>query len=238
VEAEELVKELRRLGSPKAVEGMARFGIKGSKVLGVSVPNLRALAAKAGKNHRLAQDLWRQGIHETRLLASMVDEPDKVTREQMEGWVKEFDSWDIVDQSCSNLFDKTPHAVSKALEWTSRKAEYEKRAGFSLIATLAVHDKKSGDETFLSFLPSIIRESEDERNFVKKAVNWSLRQIGKRNQALNRAAIGTAEKIAKLDSKSARWIAADALRELRSEPVQRKLKTSQTKSKQSSRTIR
>ncbi len=229
MDTEDLVSELRKLGNPKAVEGMARFGIKGSTMLGVSIPNLRALASKVGKDHRLALELWSRGIHETRLLASMIDEPDRVTEKQMEDWVKDFDSWDIVDQSCSNLFDKTPYAISKALEWTKRKAEYEKRAGFTLIATLAVHDKKSGDKTFLDFLPSIVREAGDERNFVKKAVNWSLRQIGKRNQRLNRAAVETAENIAKLDSKPARWIAADALRELRSEPVRRKLKAQSSK---------
>lgn len=224
LDAADLVEELRKLGDPKAVEGMSRFGIRGATIFGVSIPDLRAMARRAGKNHDLAQELWKQGIHETRLLATMIDEPEKVTMQQMENWARDFDSWDIVDQCCSNLFDKTPYAISKALEWTRKEAEYEKRAGFSLIATLAVHDRKSGNRTFLSFLPSIVQGSNDERNFVKKAVNWSLRQIGKRNQALNRAAIETAVKIAGLDSKSARWIAADALRELRSDAVQKKLR--------------
>ena len=223
LEVENLVKELRKMGNPNAVEGMARFGIKGSKLFGVSVPNLRMLARKAGK-HRLAGDLWKTGIHEARLLASMVDDPRQVTEEQMESWVIDFDSWDLVVQSCGNLFVKTPFAVGKALEWSKREKEYEKRAGFSLMAMLAVHDKTAGDETFLRFLPTIVREAEDNRNFVKKAVNWALRQIGKRNSALNRAAIETAEKIGRMDSSAAKWIASDAVRELKSEPVQNKLR--------------
>ncbi len=221
--------ELRRMGNPKAVEGMARFGIKGSKVLGISVPSLRSLASRVGKNHGLAQGLWKTELHEARLLASMIDEPQKVTDEQMESWVRDFDSWDLVDQCCGNLFDKTPRAVKKALEWSKREREYEKRAGFSMMAELAVHDKKSSDETFLKFLPAIVGGSEDDRNFVKKAVNWALRQIGKRNVVLNRTAIDTAEKIGKIDSRPARWIASDALRELRSESVQRKLKSKNKK---------
>ncbi len=213
------------MGDPKAVAGMARFGIKGSEVLGVSVPNLRQLARKAGKSHRLAIGLWETEIHEARIVASMVDEPADVTEEQMENWARDFDSWDLVDQSCGNLFDKTPFAVKKALEWSKREKEFEKRAGFSLMAELAVHDKTAGNETFLKFLPAIVREAGDERNFVKKAVNWALRQIGKRNAALNKAAIETAEKIRRIDSRPAKWIASDALRELRSDPVQRKLRS-------------
>ncbi len=229
LEVEDLVRELRKMGNPKAVEGMARFGIKGSKLFGVSVPNLRMLARKAGKSHRLAGDLWKTGIHEARLLASMVDDPRQVTEEQMESWVIDFDSWDLVDQSCGNLFVKTPLAVGKALEWSKREKEYEKRAGFSLMAMLAVHDKTVGDETFLRFLPAIVREASDDRNFVRKAVNWALRQIGKRNSALNRAAIETAEKIGRMDSSAAKWIASDAVRELRSEPVQNKLRSQSDK---------
>jgi 3-methyladenine DNA glycosylase AlkD len=232
---ESLVGELRKLGDPAAVEGMGRFGIKGSRMLGVSVPNLRELAAREGKNHCIALELWTTGIHDARLLATMMDESEKVTESQVESWVKDFDSWDIVDQACGNLLVKTAFAMTKALEWTTREREYEKRSGFSLIATLAVHDKKSSDEMFLNFLPSIIRESKDERNFVKKAVNWSLRQIGKRNERLNSAAIETAEAIAKLDSKSARWIAADALRELRSEAVQRKLRAHRSRNPEQSK---
>ncbi len=227
----DLVNKLRRLGDPGAVQGMARFGIKGSTVLGVSIPNLRKIAGREGTNHKAALELWKTGIHEARILASMIDDPEKVTDQQMEDWVKDFDSWDLVDQTCGNLFDKTPYAVTKALEWTKREREYEKRAGFSMIAELAVHDKTADDETFLRFLPSIEREAGDERNFVKKAVNWSLRQIGKRNAALNKAAIESAFKISKTNSSAAKWVASDALRELKSEPVRRKLTSSGKRAK-------
>lgn len=225
MELELIVRELKRMGNPRAVEGMARFGIRGENVYGVSVPNLRSLAKKVGKNHQVAIDLWKTGIHEARILASMVDDPREVTVDQMESWVRDFDSWDVVDGSCGNLFDKTPFAIAKAMEWSKREREFEKRAGFVLMAELAVHNKTLSNETFLRFLPVITREAVDNRNFVKKAVNWALRQIGKRNLALNRAAIATAEKIHNIDSTAARWIASDALRELKSEPVRKKLRT-------------
>ncbi len=193
---------------------MSRYGINVTNAFGTSMPQLRDMARKIGRNHQLALQLWNTGVHDARILASMVDDPAKVSLSQMEGWVAEFDSWDIVDGTCGNLFDKTPYAVRMAKEWSSRDEEYVKRASFVLMAELAVHDKQAANGTFLSFLPLIIRESSDERNFVKKAVNWALRQIGKRNAILNGAAIRTCERIQKIDSKSARWIASDALREL------------------------
>ena len=182
------------------------------------------MAKEIGKNHDLAQPLWSSGIHEARLLATMIDTPKSVTEIQMESWVKDFDSWDLCDQCCLNLFRKTPLAHQKAVEWSARQEEFVKRAGFVLMATLAVHDKKAGDEVFIAWLPFIKREATDERNFVKKAVNWALRQIGKRNLTLNQVAIQTAQAIQQLDSKSARWIATDALRELTSEKVQQRLR--------------
>ena len=218
-----LVEELRKRGSPKAREGMSRFGIQTGKAFGVSIPQIRVLAKKIGTNHELAQQLWVSEIHETRILASMVDDPARVSEEQMEKWAIEFDSWDVVDGCCGNLFDKTKFAVRKAHEWSKRREEYVKRAGFVLMAELAVHDKKAADKTFLDFLPLIVREASDERNFVKKAVNWALRQIGKRNTVLNAAAIKTCAKIRDLDSGSAKWVAADALRELTSASVKKKL---------------
>ena len=202
---------------------MSKFGIQTSSALGISIPRLRTLARKTGMNHGLALKLWNVRIHEGRLLATMIDDPSQVTQAQMEEWASGFDSWDLVDNCCGNLFDKTPFAVTKAREWSSRTEEYIKRAGFVLMAEMAVHDKKASDTMFLEFLPVIIREASDERNFVKKAVNWSLRQIGKRNSVLNIAAIKTCAKIRDLDSKSAKWIAADALRELTSLPVKKKL---------------
>ncbi|MBU2607687.1 MAG: DNA alkylation repair protein [Chloroflexi bacterium] len=221
---DEILKKLKALSDPKAVEGMARFGINPENTYGVSVPNLRKLAREAGKDHALAQQLWASGIHEARVMASMIDKPALVTEEQMESWVKDFDSWDICDQCCSNLFDKTKWAYQKATQWSEREEEFVKRAGFTLMATLAVHDKSAADAAFTAFLPAIKRGATDNRNFVKKAVNWALRQIGKRNLSLNAIAIQTAEEIQKTDSKSARWIAADAIRELTSQAVQQRLR--------------
>ncbi len=220
---EQIIDAIRKRGDPKAVARMARFGIQTSKAFGVSIPQLRDLAKKIRTNHDLARKLWMTGIHEARILASMIDDPSKVSENQMEQWAADFDSWDVVDGCCGNLFDKTEFAIRKAREWSKRKEEYVKRAGFVLMAELAVHDKKAADKTFLDFFPLIVRESSDERNFVKKAVNWALRQIGKRNAALNAAAIKTCAEIVDSGSKSAKWIAADALRELTGTPVRKKL---------------
>jgi 3-methyladenine DNA glycosylase AlkD len=212
--ANEIIKRLKSLRNPRNAAGMARFGINPRNTLGVSIPMLRRIARQAGKDHRLAQELWQSGIHEARILAAMVDDPARVTEAEMERWVKDFDSWDVCDQVCSNLFDKTAYAHRKAVAWSRRDDEFVKRAGFVLMAALAVHDKSAPDAAFRKFLPLITRSATDERNFVKKAVNWALRQIGKRNAALNRAAIATAREIQQIDSRAARWIAADALREL------------------------
>jgi len=217
------VQELRKRGSSKAREGMSRFGVQTSKAIGVSIPQIRDLAKRIGTNHELAQQLWTTGIHEARILASMVDDPAKVSEDQLEKWAQDFDSWDVVDGCCGNLFDKTRFAVRKAHEWSKRKEEFVKRAGFVLMAELAVHDKKASNQTFLDFLPVTVREASDERNFVKKAVNWALRQIGKRNAVLNAAVIRTCNQIRNSESRSAKWIAADALRELTSAHVQKKL---------------
>ena len=219
----DIIQKIKSLSNPEAVKGMARFGINPENTYGVPIPNLRDMAKEIGKDHALAQQLWASGIHEARLLASFIDQPETVTEAQMESWVKDFDSWDVCDQCCSNLFDKTKFAHGKAAEWSKREEEFVKRAGFVLMAALAVHDKKAADEDFLKFLPIVKRESTDGRNFVKKAINWALRQIGKRNPNLNKIAIKTAEEIQQIDSKSARWIAADAIRELTGEAVQKKL---------------
>jgi len=211
--AAQLVEKLKGLGKPEYVEGMVRFGISANKTLGVSIPNLRGLA-RGRRDHQLALDLWATGIHEARILAAFVEDPAQVTPDQMDTWAADFDSWDVCDQACISLFDKTPHAVKKALEWSGRQEEFAKRAGFAMMAALAWHDKQGSDEKFLQFLPLIIRESSDGRNFVKKAVNWALRQIGKRNPVLRQAAIKTAQEIQALGTPAGRWIAADALREL------------------------
>ena len=219
----EIIKQLKSLSNPEAVEGMARFGINPRNTFGVSIPNLRKIAKATGKDHELALQLWDSGIHEARILSGFIDDPALVTLEQMEEWVSDFDSWDVCDQVCSNLFDKTSSAYQKSTEWAGREEEFVKRAGFVLMAALAVHDKAAGENEFEKFLSMIKREASDGRNFVKKAVNWALRQIGKRNTYLNKLAVKTAVEIQKLHSRSARWIAADAIRELESEAVQRRL---------------
>lgn len=213
-DAQAVLARLRALADPANVEGMARFGIRPAKPLGVSVTTLRKLARPLGKDHALARDLWASGFHEARILATMVDEPAKVTRAQMDRWAKAFDSWDVCDQACANLFDKTPFAVEKAVEWSAREREFEKRAGFALMAALAWHDKDAPDSTFRAFLPHVRRGARDERNFVRKAASWALRQTGKRNAALHALALKEARALAEGDDKAARWVGRDAMRDL------------------------
>ncbi len=219
----EIINKLKALSNTTAVEGMARFGINPENTYGVSIPNLRKMAKDIGVNHTLAQQLWESGVHEARILASMVDNPEMATEEQIERWVMDFDSWDVCDQCCMNMLEKTKFAYQKAVEWSSNDNEFTKRAGFVLMARLAVSDKKAGDQQFDQFLPLIKREAGDNRNFVKKAVNWALRQIGKRNLNLNKRAIETAEEIQGMDFTSAKWIASNAIRELTSQAVQQRL---------------
>lgn len=211
---EELKNELKKNTRPNALEGMRRFGIDISKAYGVSIPVQRKLAKKIGKDHRFAQQLWDSDIHETRIIASMIDEPDKVTKKQMDSWAKDFNSWDLCDQCCNNLFVYTPYAHEKAIEWSRSKKEFVKRAGFTMMAVIAVHDKIATDKDFDKFFTKIKEASTDERNFVKKSVNWALRQIGKRNKTLHKKALTYAKEIEIIDSKSAKWIAKDAIREL------------------------
>ena len=210
-------------GSEHDLAGMARFGIAVDRALGVRMPVLRALAKRIGRDHALAGALWDSGIHEARILAGLVGEPDQVTEAEMEAWVREIDSWDVCDGLMGNLYTRCPLAWGKALEWTGRREEFVRRSGFVLAARLAVQDKAAGDACFIEFLPLIEGAADDDRNFVMKAVNWALRQIGKRNGALNRAAISCAERLREQGSRSARWIASDALRELRSNDVQARL---------------
>lgn len=220
----EILSHLQRIGKKRNVEGMARYGIVATKVFGVPLTPLRAMARKIGRNHQLALQLWETGVHEARLLACLIDEPKFVTKSQMNGWTRDFENWAICDTCCGSLFDKTPYAYEKAIEWGGKKKEFVKRAGFALMAWLALHDKKKPEEEFLRFLPIITREAVDERNSVRKGVNWALRQIGKRSHILHKEAIIVSEEIMKLDSKSARWIATDALKELRSATVHNRLK--------------
>ena len=222
--AGEVLSRLHRLANPANVRGMARFGIASEHVLGISVTELRKLAREIGKSHSLALALWKTGIFEARALAAMLEEPARVSERQMEKWARAFDNWAICDECCGDLFDKTPFAWQKALEWSGRSGEFEKRAGFSLMAALARHDREAAHAQFKPFLAAIRRESGDPRNFVRKAVNWALREIGKRNLSLNRAAIAEAHAIRALGTTSARWIAADALRELQGAAVQARLR--------------
>lgn len=205
--------------------GMARFGIETRHAFGISIAQLKPLVKQYRKQHALALALWATGKHEARLLAALIDDPKQVTEAQMEEWARDFDSWDVVDQCCNKLFDKTPFTYAKALEWSARPETFVKRAGFVLMATLAVHDKKADEAQIAAFLPIIEREAADERNFVKKAVNWALRQIGKRSLSLNEQAIATARRIEQQESKAARWVAKDALRELTRETTQYRLRT-------------
>ncbi len=223
-ELHDVLNELKAKARPEQLEGMARFGIVGEKRLGLSIPDLRKMAKKIGKDHGLALELWKTGFQDARILAAMIDRVEEVTDSQMEEWVKDFDSWDVCDQVCMNLFDRVPLVRKKIMEWADRREEFVKRAAFALIACLVWHDKKAPDQDFIEFLPLIQACAADERNFVKKAVNWALRHIGKRNQNLNRIALETARQIALIDSKSARWIAADAIRELGSDALQQRLR--------------
>jgi 3-methyladenine DNA glycosylase AlkD len=220
---EAVLQRLKSLANPDNAAGMARFGINPQSVLGVSIPDLRKIAREAGKDHAIAGELWASGIHEARILATLTDRPQQVTEEQMERWALDFDSWDVCDQCCNNLFDKTEFAYAKATEWSVREEEFVKRAGVVLMATLAVHDKKAPADRFAQFLPLIRGGSTDGRNFVKKAVNWALRQIGKRNANLNALAVEAASELQAMDSRAARWVAADALRELTSDKVRQRL---------------
>ena len=209
-----LLARLQELANPANVAGMARFGINSENTLGVPIPVLRRVARETGRSHPVARELWASGIHEARILATLVEEPERVTPRQMDAWARQFDSWDVCDQACMNLFRYTPFAFEKAAEWARAKPEFVRRAGFALMAALAGKAKGAPDAQFEAFFPLIAEAAGDDRNFVKKAVNWALRGIGKRNPALREKAIAVAEEIRRQDSRAAKWIAGDALREL------------------------
>jgi 3-methyladenine DNA glycosylase AlkD len=209
---------------PAEIEGMARFGIVGEGRLGLSMPSMRRIAKALGRDHALALELWATGIPDAQIVAGMVADPARLTSRQMDAWALGFESWDVCDQVCGSAFLASPLAWPKVLEWAARPEAFVRRAAFALLATLAVHDKAASNEPFIAALPLIEATAGDERNFVKKAVNWALRNIGKRNAALNQAAIDAARRIQAQGSRSARWIAADALRELTSEAVLARMK--------------
>lgn len=214
IDVDTVLKELKKSASPSAKKTQEYFGISGTNNLGLTTPQMRAIAKKIGKNHELALKLWKTDIHEAMHVAIFIADPKQVTEKLMEDWIKDFKAWDTVDNCCGTLFDKTPFAFEKAIEWTKRKKEFEKRAGFAMMAELAMHDKKAEDKKYEQFFPYIINESGDERNFVKKAVNWALRQIGKRNERLCQKTILVAKEIYKKGDPTSKWISNDAIREL------------------------
>ncbi|MDH5382615.1 MAG: DNA alkylation repair protein [Cyclobacteriaceae bacterium] len=220
-----ILNQLEKCSNPKAIEGMARFGIHAGKIYGLTIPKLREIAKSEGINQQLSLELWAENSRETRILACMTGDSNEVSEQQMEDWVKDFDSWEVCDQCIQNIFEKSKLAISKAIEWSEREEEFVKRAGFVLMARLGMGSKKTEKEVLNEFLSIILKKKDDERNFVKKAINWALRQIGKRDLEFNKKAIEIANIIKESGSVSARWIANDALRELQSEPVQRRLNT-------------
>ena len=219
-----ILAQLQALADKSNLPGMARFGIEIDKRLGIAIPQLRKIAKETGKDHQLALALWDTAIPEARLLASMIDDPAQVTSVQMDAWVRDFNSWDVCDGVCGNLFDKTPFAWEKIEDWAVDEREFVRRASYVIIACLASHDKSAPDGAFTALFPILSAGVKDPRNFVRKAVNWAIRGIGKRNLALNKAAVAFSEEILTIDDKTARWIARDALRELTGEKVQERLR--------------
>jgi 3-methyladenine DNA glycosylase AlkD len=219
---EEVLGRLRALADPARVTGMARYGIGGSTALGVTVAELRALAKELGRSHELAAGLWASGVHEARVLASLVEESDAVDAEQLDAWAAEFESWDLCDQVCQNLVRHTPFAWTKALEWSARQEPFVKRAGFAVMAGLAVGDKTSDDARFEPFLRAVAERADDERPVVRKGASWALRAIGKRSSGLHALAIETAAELRRREDRRARWVGSDALRELQSPSVRRR----------------
>jgi 3-methyladenine DNA glycosylase AlkD len=221
---DQVIKELKKSGSEYNRKGMARFGINVEKAFGVNVPVMRGLAKSIGKNHELALELWKTEIHEARHIATMIADPKLATKKLLNKWVRDFNSWDICDGACINFLRNTDYAIEMIYEWAECRAEYVRRTAFSLIAVISVHHKKRNDDEFLDFLELIKKHSVDERNMVKKAVNWALRQIGKRSFFLNKEALKTANEIKNIDSKAARWIASDAIRELTNPKILARIK--------------
>ncbi len=219
-----VMSSLQRAATKKWREDMTRYGIPNDNALGVTMGTLRGMSKTLGKDHALAASLWKTGVYEARLLATLVDEPERVTAAQMDRWCRQFDNWGICDTACFALFDRTPHAWSRVEKWATKKNEFEKRGAFALLWSLSVHDKAAGDAPFLRGLELVEDAADDERLYVKKAVNMALRAVGKRNRALNAAAVATARALASRPGAPAKWIGKDALRELTSAGVSARLK--------------
>jgi 3-methyladenine DNA glycosylase AlkD len=220
---QEVLAWLKRRGSTRNREGMARYGIVAPKVFGVSVGSLRQLAKRLGRDHDLAAALWATGWYEARMLTAFVDEPARVTPTQMDRWARDFDNWAICDTLCFHLFDRAPHAMQKVRQWSGRRDEFVKRAAFALLASLALHDKRMPDEAFRKSLPLVARAAPDERNYVKKGVSWALRSVGRRSPGLNVASVAVARRLAASPESAARWVGKDALRELTNPAVRKRL---------------
>ena len=213
-EVQAAIEALRRQGRARVRDGMARYGIQSPKAFGVTVAKIHLLARRFGRNHKLAVGLWDTGWYEARLLACFVAEPERVTPALMDRWCRDFDNWAICDTACLHLFDRTPQAFGKVRQWSKRRAEFERRAAFALLAALAVHDERTGNDVFTRLLPLIEAAAEDERNFVKKAVSWALRAVGRRNAEIHAAALALAHRLAESKAAPARWVGKDALRDL------------------------
>jgi 3-methyladenine DNA glycosylase AlkD len=214
VDVTDVVKWLKKTGSPKAVAGLARYGLPTDNAYGISVATLRQYAKRIGRDHGLALKLWKTGSLDARILASFLGDPERLTAAQMNAWCRDFDNWGTVDTACFALFDRSPHAWTVVPKWVSQKGEFQKRAGFVMMACLAAHDKTAPDTAFLKFFPMIEKGAGDERNFVKKGVSWALRHLGHRNARLHTAAIKTATKLSKSDDATERWVGKDALRDI------------------------
>jgi 3-methyladenine DNA glycosylase AlkD len=227
----EAVDWLERNGSKAVRDGMARFNIPAGNAFGVSMGKIHGLAKKLGKDHELSLGLWETGQYEARLLAAYVGEPERVTPAQMDAWCKAFDSWAVVDTVCFALFGRSPQAWPRVKKWATRKGEFEKRAAYALMASLVLRDRESGDKPFLDGLRMIEKAAQDERNFVKKGVNWALRCIGKRNLALNAAAVATAKRLAESPDAAPRWVGKDALRDITKPALIKRLKAKEGKAK-------
>ena len=223
IDVESVITSLKRLATKATRDGMARYAIPSDKAFGVAVGDMRKLAKELGRNHELALALWDTGWYEARMMASFLDDPARVTPAQMERWCRDFDSWAICDTVCFHLFDRTPHAIRKIAQWSNRRNEFEKRAAFALLASLALHDKQAVDEPFFECLPLIERAAADERNFVKKGVVWALRGIGGRNAVLHAAAVSLAQRLAESADATARWVGKTTLRELKSPAATKRL---------------
>jgi 3-methyladenine DNA glycosylase AlkD len=222
-QVKEIVASLKRMGSKSVRDGMVRYGLPPDNAFGIPVGKMQTFAKDIGRNHELALALWETGYYESRMVAAFIDDPALVTALQMDRWCKDFDNWGIVDTVCFKLFDQTPHAWKKVEQWSKKREEFQKRAAFALLASLAGHDKAASNQQFLRCLPLIEKASTDERNFVKKGVSWGLRTVGRRNLELNAACTALAQKLSESPDPTARWLGKEALREFKSPVVARQL---------------